>query len=231
MYQLILLELIPIKINFQKSQQIFSKLTCFSVCLGGTKKVARAEDGRGFGRVVEAGQEVGRGRSRRLHFRPHWNVARVGHRICRRGRKSKHQVSWFVNRFPWNYLKILKKIFRPKFLQICGLKMSSCFRHYIRAPALNDNDTFCSALASRVLYHLRQEIPNGRIFSPQLGLRCPKCTNPSCVDMRKFFAGRRQEFEMTTWNNKNNQTNKRFATPITLGCISLIFPQLHCWGE
>jgi len=71
-------------------------------------------------------------------------------------------------------------------------------KHYIRAPALNDNDTFCSALASRVLYHLRQEIPNGRIFSPQLGLRCPKCTNPSCVDMRKFFAGRRQEFEMTT---------------------------------
>lgn len=66
-------------------------------------------------------------------------------------------------------------------------------KHYIRAPALNDNQTFCTSLASRVMDHLHSDLPEGRVFTPQLGLRCPKCVNPSCVEMRRFFNERKQE--------------------------------------
>lgn len=67
-------------------------------------------------------------------------------------------------------------------------------KHYIRAPALNDNDTFCQSLADRVMYHLNSEIPTGATFSPQLGLRCPKCINPNCQTMRNFFNERKRNF-------------------------------------
>jgi len=67
-------------------------------------------------------------------------------------------------------------------------------KHYIRAPALNDNQTFCTALATRVHQHLSEELPSGRVFTPQLGLRCPKCTNPSCAEMRTFFNKRKSDY-------------------------------------
>jgi len=66
-------------------------------------------------------------------------------------------------------------------------------KHYIRAPALNDNATFCTSLAKRVNEHLNVELPAGKVFTPQLGLRCPKCTNESCVHMRTFFNERKKE--------------------------------------
>ena len=61
---------------------------------------------------------------------------------------------------------------------------------------MNDNQTFCTSLADRVNEHLKVELPAERVFNPQLGLRCPKCTNPSCVDMRKFFNDRAKEYKM-----------------------------------
>lgn len=65
-------------------------------------------------------------------------------------------------------------------------------KHYIRAPSLNDNATFCQSLADRVLYHLNEEIPRGEPFNTQLTLRCPSCTNPSCQEMRNFFSERKR---------------------------------------
>jgi len=59
---------------------------------------------------------------------------------------------------------------------------------------LNDNQTFCTALATRVHQHLSEELPSGRVFTPQLGLRCPKCTNPSCAEMRTFFNKRKSDY-------------------------------------
>ena len=70
----------------------------------------------------------------------------------------------------------------------------SYLRNYIRAPALNGNETFCQSLADRVIHHLNVEIPDGKSCSPQLGLRCPKCTNACCQTMRKFFNERQKEF-------------------------------------
>ena len=69
-------------------------------------------------------------------------------------------------------------------------------RHYIRAPALNDNQTFCTSLADRVNEHLNVELPAGKVFTPQLTLRCPECTNESCVAMRSFFNERKKEYLM-----------------------------------
>ena len=59
---------------------------------------------------------------------------------------------------------------------------------------MNDNQTFCTALATRVHQHLSEELPSGRVFTPQLGLRCPKCTNPSCAEMRTFFNKRKADY-------------------------------------
>lgn len=78
-------------------------------------------------------------------------------------------------------------------------------KHYIRAPALNDNQTFCTSLATRVFEHLHSELPSGRVFTPQLGLRCPKCTNPSCVDMRTFFNQRKAEYLEKQKNNEKEE--------------------------
>jgi len=69
-------------------------------------------------------------------------------------------------------------------------------KHYIRAPALNDNQTFCTSLADRVNEHLNVELPAGKVFTPQLTLRCPECTNESCVAMRSFFNERKKEYLM-----------------------------------
>jgi len=85
-------------------------------------------------------------------------------------------------------------------------------KHYIRAPALNDNDTFCQSLADRVMHHLNVEIPSGRTFTPQLGLRCPKCTNPSCQTMRNFFNERKRNFfESKPVENENYTFDEKVA--------------------
>ena len=80
------------------------------------------------------------------------------------------------------------------FLSYIYLFVIFIFRHYIRAPALNDNATFTQSLADRVVHHLNVEIPQGRSFTPQLALRCPKCVNPSCQDMRNFFNETNRQF-------------------------------------
>ncbi|RRR76889.1 MAG: ferrochelatase [Candidatus Viridilinea halotolerans] len=49
-------------------------------------------------------------------------------------------------------------------------------RHFVRAPALNDDPAFLQALAELVRDHLEREA----VCSTQYRLRCPGCTNAQC---------------------------------------------------
>lgn len=59
-----------------------------------------------------------------------------------------------------------------------------CGATVYRSAALNDSQTFISALADIVKTHLA----SGQRCSTQLSLRCPLCVNPTCSKMREFFA-------------------------------------------
>ncbi len=48
--------------------------------------------------------------------------------------------------------------------------------HFVRAPALNDRETFLDAMADIVAEHLE----SGRPHSAQYRFTCPGCTNPAC---------------------------------------------------
>lgn len=62
-----------------------------------------------------------------------------------------------------------------------------------RAESLNDNPIFIQALADTVSTHLKTSSschshqPNGLTTTKQLTVRCQKCVNPKCTEMRSFF--------------------------------------------
>jgi protoheme ferro-lyase len=58
-------------------------------------------------------------------------------------------------------------------------------RGFKRAKSLNDDPLFIEALANVTLDHLK----GGRQVSIQNSLRCPGCTNASCLETKKFFGG------------------------------------------
>ena len=59
-----------------------------------------------------------------------------------------------------------------------------------RAESLNESPVFIRALADIVANHL-QDYKSRRIgpTSVQMGLRCPGCTNATCGQQKKWFAG------------------------------------------
>ena len=58
-----------------------------------------------------------------------------------------------------------------------------------RAESLNDSPVFIRALADIVTSHLR-DYASGVCgpTSPQMGLRCPGCTNSTCGHQKAWFA-------------------------------------------
>lgn len=52
-----------------------------------------------------------------------------------------------------------------------------------RAESLNGSPVFIQALADIAKEHLK----SGKSCSPQMGLRCPGCTNEKCLNQKAFF--------------------------------------------
>ena len=75
--------------------------------------------------------------------------------------------------------------------------------NYVRAPALNDRETFLDALADVVHGHLK----SGEACTRQYGLRCPGCVNPQCRAILNPVA----PFART--NVSPSKENRRFPTP------------------
>jgi len=61
-----------------------------------------------------------------------------------------------------------------------GEKVGATIR---RCPAPNDHPIFIEGLAKLVKNHLN----NGPRVSPQLLMRCPMCTNPSCSKTKSWL--------------------------------------------
>ncbi|KAI8942053.1 ferrochelatase hem15 [Plenodomus lindquistii] len=62
-----------------------------------------------------------------------------------------------------------------------------------RVESLNGSPIFIEALADLAKTHLE----SGKACSPQMILRCPKCTSERCAASKEFFAGQTQVIEAT----------------------------------
>ena len=170
----------------------------------GPTQVARAENRRGVGRVRETRATQCGGGANCVYKWSHWDVARVGHWIWRGGRESRVKGTLGLVIDELTLMNTLFSSHKIPFKQ-----------HYIRAPALNDNATFCTSLAKRVNEHLNVELPAGKVFTPQLGLRCPKCTNESCVHMRTFFNERKKECLVKRVERVEEEQQQRFVEQLS----------------
>ncbi|KAH6877578.1 ferrochelatase mitochondrial precursor [Alternaria rosae] len=63
-----------------------------------------------------------------------------------------------------------------------------------RVDSLNDSPVFIEALADIAKAHLQ----SGQACSPQMILRCPKCTSERCLAQKEFFAGQTQHIDPPT---------------------------------
>lgn len=52
-----------------------------------------------------------------------------------------------------------------------------------RAAAPNDHPVFINALTDIVSKHLK----SNQTVSPKFLMRCPHCTNPRCIESKKWF--------------------------------------------
>lgn len=53
-----------------------------------------------------------------------------------------------------------------------------------RAAAPNDHPLFVRALSEIVSQHLKSNVP----LTPKFTMRCPRCTNPRCIESKKWYA-------------------------------------------
>eukprot|EP00116_Pleurobrachia_bachei_P007980 sb/3468242/ len=80
----------------------------------------------------------------------------------------------------------IETLFEMDIEYVADMKKEMPEANIVRCGSLNDHPVFIECISQLVAGHLT----TGGKTIPQMGLRCPMCTNPTCGPMRGFFSSR-----------------------------------------